>query len=257
MAKYVIQDTADVIITDIATGKVVLNAEAQLAGIAGSISEEDLQGGIGNKKLYKIRTDKAIDLTMRSAFADIEYWAMTQGVAVEKGNILVTEAFRGVVVEDTVTSAFEIVLPILETEVNAPATAKVTLADGTQEVLPVKTSATEPTKKAIDLATATAVPAKGEFLQAFYTVTKVGEKISIDSTKYSSKYKVEMRTIAYDPATAQVGADIYFIFPETIPSGEFDISLENGTVYTPEISFSVLNPLHTDEMGEIALVPRA
>ena len=254
MGKYVIQDTADVIITDITTGKVVLNAEAQLAGITGSISEEDLQGGIGNKKLHKIRTDKSIDLTMRSAFANPEYWAMTQGVAIENGKVIVTEAFRGKVVEDTGTSAYEIVLPT--GAVTTATTAKVTMPDGTQETLPIVTSLTAPTQKAVDLATTAFNLTGGETLDVFFKSEKQGEKISIDATKYSTKYAVEMRTIAYDPTTATVGADIYFIFPETIPSGEFDISLENGTVYTPELSFSVMSPIGSDEMGEIAIIPR-
>lgn len=254
MGKIVIHDTADVTITDLITGKVVLNAEAQLAGIQGSISEEDLQGGIGNKKLYKIRTDKAIDLSMRSAVADIEYWAMTQGVAVEEnGTGRFTENTMGVVVEDTNTSANEIVLPdgaILGTK------AQVELPDGTQETLDVVASLTDPTKQAVELAGATGTFTVGQEVRVFYQEEVTGQRISIDSTKFAGKYRVEMKTIAYDLDTHQVKADVRFDFPETVPSGEFDISLENGSVYTPEINFSVLNPKGADEMGSIMMVAR-
>lgn len=254
MSKIVIQDTADVTITDLVTGKVVLNAEAQLAGIQGSISEEDLQGGIGNKKLYKIRTDKAIDLSMRSAVADIEYWAMTQGVAVEEnGTGRFTANTKGIVVEDTTTSANEIVLP---DGAIAGTKAQVELPDGTQESLNIVTSLTAPTKQAVELAGATGTFTVGQEVRVFYQEEVTGQRISIDSTKFAGKYRVEMKTIAYDLETATVKADVLFDFPETIPSGEFDISLENGSVYSPEINFSVLNPKGADEMGSIMLKPR-
>lgn len=254
MGKIVIQDTADVIITDLVTGKVVLNAEAQLAGIQGSISEEDLQGGIGNKKLYKIRTDKAIELSMRSAVADIEYWAMTQGVAVEQnGTATFTANFIGEVVQDVTTTTNEIVLP---TGAVTGGKAQVELADGTQESLPVTTSLTDPLKQAVDLSGIVGTANVGDKLRVFYQEQVQGQRIAIDSTKFAGKYKVEMKTIAYDLDTATVTADVLFKFPETIPSGEFDISLENGSVYTPEINFSVINPKGSDEMGEIVLRKR-
>ena len=90
----------------------------------------------------------------------------------------------------------------------------------------------------------------------FFQQEVTGKSVNIDSNKFSGKYKVEMRTIASDLDSAQVTSDIYFLFPETIPAGEFDISLENGSVYTPEISFSVMNPIGSSEMGEIIEVAR-
>lgn len=259
MGKIVIQDTADVTITDLVSGKVVLNAEAQLAGIQGSISEEDLQGGIGNKKLYKIRTDKAIDLSMRSAVADPEYWAMTQGVAVEQGGTMkVTSNFIGTVEEDSL--AVNVIFLPLGTTASVGDKVRASMTDGTQEEFDVisatNTAIPAVTGLAVDLSTVVAPVALGDKLQVFYKEDITGQRISIDSTKFSNKYEVEMKTIAYDLETAKVTADIYFQFPETIPSGEFDISLENGSVYSPEINFSVLNPKGEDEMGAILIKSR-
>lgn len=266
MGKIVIHDTADVTITDLNTGKVVLNAEAQLAQISGAISEEDLKGGIGNRKLYKIRTDKEVNLTMRSAVADVDYWAMTQGVAVDEAGVaLVTTKLEGEVVQDTTTSSNEIVLPEL---VAGRVGDKVVVGDfaridinGVQETIPVVVSLTDPTKFALDLSGATATPTVGDTVTVFYQKEVEGKQIKIDSNKFAGKYKVEMKTIAYDLDTATVKSDIYFLFYETIPAGEFDISLENGSVYTPEISFSVMNPTITtgvdnSEMGQIIEVAR-
>ena len=255
MGKIVIHDTADVTITDLVTGKVVLNAEAQLAQITGAISEEDLKGGIGNRKLYKIRTDKEVNLTMRSAVADVEYWAMTQGVAVnDKGKAFVTEKIVAKVAQDEDTTALEIVLP--DANSVTLGTAVVELKGVQEKDLPTFTSLTDPLKKAVDLSGATETYNEGDEVTVYYQKEVTGKQIKIDSNKFSGKYKVEMRTIAYDLDTATVTSDIYFLFPETIPAGEFDISLENGSVYTPEISFSVINPIGSSEMGQIIEVSR-
>ena len=270
MGKIVIHDTADVTITDLSTGKVVLNAEAQLAQITGAISEEDLKGGIGNRKLYKIRTDKEVNLTMRSAVADVEYWAMTQGVEATKGSATVTANEAGVLKQKDTTSPFELVLG-KHTELKVDDKVRVTLPDGSQEKdFSVIQSQNEPTLLAVDLQTVSAdglivltdAFAKATAIQkeikltVFFPKLVEGRQIKIDSNKFSGKYKVEMKTIAYDLDTATITSDIYFLFPETIPAGEFDISLENGSVYTPEISFSVMNPIGSSEMGEIIEVAR-
>lgn len=242
MGKIVIQDTADVTITDIVTGKVVINAEAQVAGIEGSITEEDLRGGIGNKKLFRIRTDKTIDLNMTSALADIEYWAMTQGVEVEDGQATVTEHTTAKIAGGEIDLTGDSKVPATLTE------AILVDKDGSQEKVTVTTGVvTVPIGfEAQD----------GDEIQVIFQKEVTGKTISIDATKFSNKFKVEYKTIAYDVETATVISDIYFIFHEAIPSGAFSISLENGTVYTPEITFSVTSGLGNDEMGQIIEVPR-
>lgn len=244
MGKVVIQDTADVIIESLVSGKVVMNSEAQLAGVAGSLSEEDLRGGIGNKKIFKIRSDKSIDLTMRSAVADIEYWAMTQGVEVDPaGKATVPKSEKVTVVDDMGTLKIT-----LKTAKVGLTTARLNDKDGSQEEVAVATNVIE-VPLGSDLKA-------GDTTFVFWKEEVTGQTVSIDATKFSSKYAVTYKTIAYDVDTAQVVADVYFIFPETLPSGEFDISLENGSVYTPEISFSALNPVGEDEIGKIMFVPR-
>lgn len=245
MGKIVIHDTADVTITDLKTGKVVLNAEAQLAQITGAISEEDLKGGLGNRKLYKIRTDKEVNLTMRSAIADVEYWAMTQGVAVDEAGVATVTANETLkAVDSTFTTHTIADADLIEAE-----GAKVTI-NGVQTDVAIATGGV------IDLtALVTGLTGKTD-VQVFFQKEVTGKQVKIDSNQFAGKYKVEMRTIAYDLETATVTSDIYFLFPEAIPAGEFDISLENGSVYTPEISFSVMNPIGSSEMGEIIEVAR-
>lgn len=243
MSKIVIQDTADVMLSKL-TGdkKVVLNAENQLSNISGTINEEDLRGGIGNKKIFKIRSDKSISLTMRSAVADPEYWAMTQGVDIEEnGKATVTKSAKVTVTDDG--GVLKVKIP------NTTVTeARLNDKDDTQEEVTV-------TNGEIEIPVGFELQ-EGDSTFVFWKEEVQGKRISIDATKYSQKYRCEMRTIAYDVDTAEVIADIYFIFPEVLPSGEWEISLENGTVYTPEISFDALNPIGSDEIGEILIVPR-
>lgn len=43
--QLVVQDVADVVITDLATGKIAANTYMQMSALEGTISEEDLRAG--------------------------------------------------------------------------------------------------------------------------------------------------------------------------------------------------------------------
>jgi len=242
--KTVIHDTADIVVKRKSDGHTVLNAHAQLASIAQTVSEEFLKGGIGNKNLFLIRTDKEVNLAMRSATFDLEYLAMTQGVAVEESGTAKITKFEQVTVAG--------VLGDLEVTIKGtPVNGKAILhdADGTQVELDVAAGkATLPIGS-----TAT----DGDILTVSYVEDVTGRVVEMDSTKFAEKYSVEYRTIEYDLDTQKVIADIYFIFDEVVPSGAFDLSLENGSAYTPEINFMVLNPQNSDVFGRIVEVKRA
>lgn len=237
--EVVIHDTADVTITDKKTGKVILNAVAQHAGITGSVSEEDLKAGIHNKKVYKIRTDKEVELSMKSAFASLEYWAMQQGVEVKEGTAFVTES-QVVEIKDNAGT--------LEAEIKGDFAAKLTEAkvtdlNGEQDKVTV-------TLGKIEIPVGFEAKA-GDKVRVYYKEEVEGNKLSIDSSKFSHSYEVQYKTIAYNPKSQEIYSDIYFIFPNCVPKGDFDISLENGSVYTPELGWSVLNNGDSDELGEI------
>ena len=185
---------------------------------------------------------------MRSALANVEYWAMTQGVTVDEAGTARITAYRTLPVADGAIDVTGIMGEVVTGD-DGTAYVTVTQANGTQETV-------APTDNGGVLSVPVTGYNDGDKVNVFYQREVIGNSISIDSTKFSHKYKVEMRTIAYDVETAQVKSDIYFIFPETIPSGEFDISLENGSVYTPEITFSVVNATGSNEMRQIIEVAR-
>lgn len=236
--KTIVQDTAEVIVTNLATGKVVMIGEAQIAGISQSINEEKVKGGLGNKTIYLLRSDKEIDLNITSATFDTEFFAMTQGVSVdEAGSATITKSVNAKVVDNAGT--------LEATILNAPAnltTAIFVDKDDTQEQVAVNSGVA--TIPALSAAKA------GDTIQLFYKEDITGRSVELNSSKFSSKFRVEYRTLSYDLTDSTVHADIYYIFEECIPSGAFDMSLQNGSVYTPEITFSVTNPVNSDVMGQ-------
>jgi len=236
--QVVIQDVCNVVITDIATGKVAANTYMQMSALEGTISEEDLRAGIGNGKIFKIRSDKDINLNFRSAVFENDWFAMTQGVEVLSDTVKVTRSERLVINAGSIT--------LTGTPVDA--TVKLTDADGSVE------EATAVGKE-VEIPVGFTLT-DGDDIVVTYQEEVTGDTVSIDSAKFSRKYKVEMQTIAYDLNTAEVYSDIYFIFPETLPGGDFTFSFEAGTVITPEITFSVLNARGTTEMGKMVEVVR-
>lgn len=96
----------------------------------------------------------------------------------------------------------------------------------------------------------------GDKITVTYYEEVTGNRIQFDAAKFSKKYRVEMRTIAYSLETAQIESDIYFIFEEAMPTGDFSFNLESGTVITPELTFSILAPQGTTVMGEMIEVKR-
>lgn len=240
--RTLISDTADVVFRRKSDGKTVFTGEAQLAGLSGEISEDDVRGGIGNRKISKIRSDKALTLTVRDALFDLEYLSMTQGVAIKSGTANVFKTESNLTVVDTAGT-----LGI--TVVGAPLDNKVTLTNAKGET----TNVVVATKKATVPAQ---FAAKDEKVTALYRETVTGNIVTLDSKTFSESYEVEYRTIAYNPATNKVVSDIYFQFDNALPAGSFDISLENGNALAPEITFDALAAPGGSEMGRVIEVPR-
>ncbi|WP_144509973.1 hypothetical protein [Bacillus sp. FJAT-22090] len=236
--KTIVQDVAEVLVTNLDTGKVVMIGEAQITGISQQINEEKIKGGIGNKTIFLLRSDKEIDLNITSATFDAEFFAMSQGVSIdEAGKAIVTKSVNVKLVDNA--GNLEATIP------NAPTgltTAVFVDKDDSQEQVAVATGVA--TIPALSAAKA------GDTVQILYKEEITGRSIELNSSKFASKFRVEYRTISYDVTDATVHADIYYIFEECIPSGAFDMSLQNGQVYTPEINFSVTNPIGSDVMGQ-------
>lgn len=237
----VIQDVCNVVITDILTENVVANTYMQISGLEGTINEEDLRAGIGNGKIFKIRSEKDLNLNFTSAVFDSEWLAMTQGVEIVGDKEAVVAKAERLIVKG----------------------GKVTIADYTanREIVSgsIRVSSLDGIEEGLDHLDGVVTITGGdenEEVNVSYQETIVGSSIEFDAATFSRKYRVDMSTIAYDLETATIYSDIYFIFPETIPGGDFNLSFEAGSAITPELTFSVLQPRGTTVMGEMIEVPR-
>src|SRR5699024_10947564 len=87
----------------------------------------------------------------------------------------------------------------------------------------------------------------GEDVQVIIEEEVIGKSVKMHSDRFAEKYKVQYQTIVYDAKAEAVVADLYIVFNEVSPSSAFDMSLENGTAYTPELTFRATS----NEGGEI------
>ncbi|ARC67822.1 hypothetical protein ABES28_08595 [Bacillus licheniformis] len=235
--KTVIHDTADVYWRRKSDGHVISAAEAQLASISQSISEEELKGGIGNRTLYLLRTDKSIDAKVKNAFFDMEFMAMTQGVAIEENKFNVSE-------REDVTVQVDGTVKLQKTPV------------GVVSLKNSKGASIQAEYKDEAVTVPDDFAKEGDVLTAVYRIEVTGETVEINSNKFSEMYELEYHTIEYDPDTGVVYSDLYIQFDKVAPSGEFEMSLENGAAYTPELSFKVLAADSSGRYGRFARVPR-
>lgn len=243
MGKTYIADTADVVFRRKSDGHVVFTAEAQLAGLTSSAESEIIRGGIGNMALYQIRHSKGNDLTVRNATFSLEYLAMTQGVAVqEDGTAVVSEVEKGLKVEDDGGS---LKVTIKGTPIES--TVTVINARGESDKAVVTTNT-------VDIQTGFAE--EGEKVTVVYKTEVTGNVVNIDADKFSEGYEVQYKTIEYDTVSNKVVKDIYFIFDNAVPASDFEMQLENGTAYTPELTFTAMADPDTRQIGRIVEVER-
>lgn len=232
MGQTYIADVADVVFRRKRDGHVVFTAEAQLAGISGAEESEGVRGGIGNQLLYTIRHSKETTLTVRNATFDLEYLSMIHGVSIEEnGKAQVTVVERDLIVQGGKVSIKD-----------TPVDNKVRYKNKENKFVDGTVSGKEVTVQGFN---------DGEKVTVEYKKEVTGRKIILDASKFSETYEVEYRTIEYDVETETHIKDIYFLFYNASPAGEYEINLEAGTAFTPELSFNVKTDPVTKKVGEV------
>lgn len=243
MAELVMQDVAEAVVIDKQTGETAVYANLQLSSLEGTLSEEDLRAGIGNGKIFRIRTDKELSVNLRTATVDLNWLAMQQGVEVEAGQ---TARVTKIETATVVASGADFAVNIKGTPINNT----VRVDNGIDE----QDEATATTGQV--LLPATMAVKVGDKITVTYSEEVTGNRLQFDAGKFSKSYRLELRTIAYDLESAQIHSDIYFIFDNAVPTGDFSFGLESGTVVTPELTFSILSEKGSSVMGEMIEVVR-
>ena len=243
MAELVMQDVAEAVVIDKQTGETAVYANLQLSSLEGTLSEEDLRAGIGNGKIFRIRTDKELSVNLRTATVDLNWLAMQQGVEVESGQTARVTKIETATVE---ANGADFVVNIKGTPINNEVRVDNGIDD--QDVATATTGQV--------LLPATMAVKVGDKITVTYSEEVTGNRLQFDAGKFSKAYRLELRTIAYNLETAEVHSDIYFIFDNAVPTGDFSFGLESGTVVTPELTFSILSEKGSSVMGEMIEVVR-
>jgi hypothetical protein len=238
---YVVMDTCNLFLKAKSDGSTVMSTTLQLASISQSITDERLKGGIGNGTLAILSTDKELSVNTRDALWNIDYLAMSQGVKVNAAGTATVRKSETLAAVGTTTMT----VTVLGTPKGA--VASYIDKDGTQKVGSVAS-------KVISLTGST--HSAGDKVTVFYDSDVTGEMVVFDSKTFSEKYALELQTIAYDVVSNKVVKDIYIQFDEVKPEGNFEMSFEAGSAITPELTFAVLTPQSSTEMGRIISVDR-
>lgn len=86
--------------------------------------------------------------------------------------------------------------------------------------------------------------------------TVAGNAIELESTAIPKNAKLQLRTIAYDPETQEVVAEIFWIFDKVSPAGEFTQTFGMGQNNVQEVTFNALVPKGKTSYGRYVIVPK-
>ena len=241
--KLLISDTADVVMKRKSDGHIFITAEAQLTSISAALGiNEKIYGGIGNKALAVMKGQKEVTSSLRNAFYDSEFLALTQGVSVEEGQATIYKTEKGLTVVD---NAGVLEVTITGTPVGTTVYVRNT-AGSTEEAVVATGKVTVPVGHVVE----------GEIVSVTYQEEVTGDIVQLDSEKFAEAFTVEYHTIAYNPDTNKVVKDIYIQLDHVIPVDEMELSLENGTAIAPEVNFECLTAPNTTQIGRIIEVER-
>ena len=98
------------------------------------------------------------------------------------------------------------------------------------------------------------VDAEGLVTATEKTVT--GDFLELTAGAFAKNCKLQLKTIAYDPDTNEVVADIYWIFPKATPSSNFEQAFGMGVNNVQTIGFTPQVDKATDSYGQYIIAPR-
>lgn len=229
---YYIQDTADLLLTRKSDGFKIASGTTQSTSISQSVEEEVIKGGIGNRSLYTIKSDKELEIQVKDAIFNPQWLAASQGVKVEDGQQLVVEKVETVEVEE----GGKIVASDSSLEGEA------VFIDSKGENHKVTFTAGEATVDAVK-------EQVGKEGMLTYEVERTGKSIAIRADRFSEKYKAQLSTVIYEAETEQIIEELFAIFHNVTLSSEFELGLEAGTALAPEMTLRCTADAKTKEIG--------
>lgn len=252
----VIADVCDVTLESLATGKVIMTAEAQTTSISQTIDEQEIRGGRGGSLIATIQSQKTIEAQLTNALFSLDFIELVQGSDIEDAEKEegVEPTRIWVKAQATATEdAGDIKLAVEQpADADAIETALIVGEDGLQYRVGVDATGELET----DTATLfpTEAPKEGDKVEVLVERAVYGQMVAIRADRFPKKYKMTYRTVAFDPRTMEHVHDVIIQFDEVQPSADFDLGFEMSSPMAPEISFTVTKPEGCNTLGRFMLV---
>ena len=275
--KTIINDTCNIIAKRLSDNKIAFSAEIQLAFISQKITSEDIRGGIGSRLISINKNNKDIEINIKSVIWDSDFTEMVFGLIVTGDNSIFKKEDNliciGKTFDDSILIDEERELDLnyefddqddasvlINYLTGVPYTNKVEIQNIPKENGIIKVIDSEGIKYEVDEFINNYIvlidDIEGTDFIALYEYEISGNTMNIDISKFPEAYSLELSTIEYSLISNTIINDLYFIFNKALPSGDFDLSFENGKVLTSEIDFKVLTKVGTNELGRIIEVLR-
>lgn len=275
--KTMINDTCNIIAKRLSDNKIAFSAETQLSNIGQKITTEDIRGGIGSRLIAINKNNKDVEINIKSVIWDSDFTEMVFGLIITEDNtifkkednlICIGKSFDDSVLIDEereLDTDYQFddsddISVFINYLTGIPYTNKIEIANIPKEDGIILAIDSEGIKYEVDEFINNYIvlidDVEGIDFIALYEYEVSGNTMNMDISKFPEAYSLELITIEYSLINNIVVNDLYFIFNKTLPSGNFDLSFENGKVITSEIDFKVLSMPGTNELGKIIEVPR-
>lgn len=248
--RTIINDTCDVVAKRLSDGVLMFTATAQLASFAQKVKTDKIKGGIGNRDIAVIRSEKQVDLKIKNAVFDSAWLEMVTGA---------TYATKGAIVykREAITCTTAGQLTITKTPTEDTTASKLTVFESNGTIVTGTATVAPAVEPAVGGVVTLAGIVLGKIYQVVYQIDVVGNVLELDTTKFSERFYLEYTTIAYDLDTNKVTSDIYLQFDSVQPDDNITLSFESGKAINPDMSFIALPKVGLDVLGRIIEVTRA
>lgn len=239
MNNIVVHDVSEVFITDDNNDKTYFFGLTSSENVNQTLNQTPIRGGIGNKRVATISSDKDINFDVQTTLHNDAIYEIQSGslFGTEAITLLKQETVQAVDSSGSITCAITGTpvgdVTVLDKNgkeyVGAFATGKVTITSGVA----------------------------GQYYTIVYNEAEASANVlDLNSESMPSTYHVQLHTIAYDPDTEEIVADLYWVFSKCLPDGNISAGYKSGENQQDTIKFNCEIPVGSKSYGKYAVIPR-
>ncbi len=239
MNNIVVHDACEVLIVDEKNDKTYFLGITSTNNVNQTVESTPIRGGIGNKRVTTINNSKDINFEITTTLHNDDVYALQSGGLFndEAINVLRSET------KQAINDGFSAVVSIDGTPIG-----EVTVIDkyGKEQ------------SGTFDAGEVTIENGKaGEFYTVIYEEAQpTASVLDLNVEEFPKPHKVQLHTIAYDPDTEEVVADLYWIFDKARPDGNLTATYTAGENQQDTINFVCETPIGSTSYGKYVVVPR-